>query len=96
MNKEILNEINNNHAGEYFLKHKDAVRICVGILEDYMTLDKTDIEWICSEFEQKCYIGSNKWNDKALNQLNNKSAWNNGYYTAIQEVKEVLEKWEHD
>lgn len=49
-------------TADYLLKHKDAVEICVEFLiREGAEIDLEYLELICSEFEQKCYIGSDKW-----------------------------------
>ena len=49
-------------TANYLLKHKDAVEICVEFLIDEgVEVDLDYLGLICSEFEQKCYIGSDKW-----------------------------------
>ena len=55
--------INSYPTKDYMLKHKDAVKICIFFLQDWggLSLTKSDLEFICSEFKHKCYIGSDKW-----------------------------------
>lgn len=59
MNDEQRKQIKNYPSSELMIKHKDAVRICVEMLEEYTDIKSEDIEWICSEFEQKCLVGQN-------------------------------------
>ena len=60
MNDEQRKQINNYQSSDNVIKHKDAVRICVEMLEEYTDIKSEDIEWICSEFEQKCLVGEAK------------------------------------
>lgn len=55
--------INEYGAANHMLKHKDAVKLCAYLMHEWTgyKLDDEDIEFLCQEFEQKCYVGSNKW-----------------------------------
>ena len=50
-------------TANYMLKHKDAVMVCLDLLQKWLEkeISLQDLEYICGEFEQKCYIGSDKW-----------------------------------
>ena len=61
MKKSQRKYANEHPSGDYLLKCKDAVKICVGILEDFTEIDESDIDWIYDLFEKKCYANSNRW-----------------------------------
>ena len=64
MKKSHCNYVNNYPTADFFIKHKDAVKVCVNILEDYIDIDEVDLDWICAEFRQKCFVNSDKWEIK--------------------------------
>lgn len=49
-------------SANYLLKHKDAVAYCVELLSlKGIEVDHKELETICREIENRCYIGSNGW-----------------------------------
>jgi len=55
-------KVNERKCADHLLKFKDAVRVCLGILNKHdIEVGSDELEHICVQFENECYLGSNNW-----------------------------------
>ena len=62
-----MTEVQRKAINEYFcadnlLKFKDAVKVCIRILDSlHIPVSNEELKDIMKSFEEECYLGSNNW-----------------------------------